>query len=146
MSFGRVRAIARKELWSILRDPRSLGVTLVLPVVLLALFGYAINFDVRHISLAVYDPRPTTTSRDLLESLTATEYFDIVSYLASPNEADEVLARGRAQAVLVLPTRFAEDLAACPDRRRIFLTSAGVLPPPVSFDKARRTVEAFKTL
>ncbi len=40
----------------------------------------------------------------------------------------------------------AEDLAACPDRRKIFLTSAGVLPAPVSFDKARRTVEAFKTL
>ena len=40
----------------------------------------------------------------------------------------------------------AEDLAACPDRRRIFLTSAGVLPPPVSFEKAKKAVEAFKTL
>lgn len=40
----------------------------------------------------------------------------------------------------------AADIAACPDRRRIFLTSAGVLPPPVTFDKARKVVEAFKTL
>jgi len=112
MNFGRVRAVAEKELLSVLRDPRSLGVTLVLPVVLLALFGYAINFDVRHIALAVYDPQPTPTSRDLLTSLTATEYFDIVAQLASPNEADEILARDRAQAVLVLPTGFAEDLAA----------------------------------
>jgi ABC-2 type transport system permease protein len=112
MSVGRVRAVAEKELRSILRDPRSLGVTLVLPMVLLVLFGYAINFDVRHISLAVCDPKPTATSRDLLESLTATESFDIVAHLASPNEADELLARGRAQVVLVLPTRFTEDLAA----------------------------------
>ncbi len=40
----------------------------------------------------------------------------------------------------------AEDLANCPDRRKIFLTSAGVLPPPVSFEKARRTVAEFKRL
>jgi len=40
----------------------------------------------------------------------------------------------------------AEDLAACPDRRKVFLTSAGVLPAPVSFEKARRVVEEFKRL
>ncbi len=112
MSPRRIGAVAEKELRSIVRDPRSLAVTLVLPVVLLILFGCAINFDVRYISLAVFDPKPTATSRDLLDSLTATEYFHIVARLSSPNEADETLARGRAQAVLVLPTAFAEDLAA----------------------------------
>ncbi len=70
MSIRRAWAVSEKEFRFILRDPRSLGVTLVLPVALLALFGYAINFDIKNISLAVYDPDNTPASRDLAQALT----------------------------------------------------------------------------
>ncbi len=112
MNPRRVWAVMEKEILFILRDPRSLGVTLLLPVVLLILFGYAINFDVQNIRLAVYDPDATPTSRDLVRALTNTHYFRLIRRLESTREADEVLAAGRAQAVLILPTRFAADLAA----------------------------------
>jgi len=112
MSARRVWAVMEKEILYLLRDPRSLGVTLLLPVVLLILFGYAINFDVKNIRLAVYDPDRTPTSRDLVRALTNTHYFRLVRMLESTREADEVLAAGRAQAVLIIPARFSADLAA----------------------------------
>ncbi|HUU53449.1 MAG TPA: ABC transporter permease [Armatimonadota bacterium] len=112
MNLRRVWAVSEKEIRYLLRDPRSLGVTLLLPVVLLILFGYAINFDVKHITLAVVDPDGTSTSRDFVQALTRTQYFDLVGGLASVTDADRVLAKGRAQVVLVIPRRFGADLAA----------------------------------
>ncbi len=112
MSARRIWAVADKEILYIVRDPRSLGVTLALPVVLLALFGYAINFDVKHIPLAVYDPDLTPASRDLASTVTRTGYFRFIGMLSSPADADRVLATGRAKVVLVVPTSFGADLAA----------------------------------
>jgi ABC-2 type transport system permease protein len=112
VSILRVFAVADKEVRYILRDPRSLAVTFLLPLVLLVLFGYAINFDVRRISLAVYDADASYESRDLVDSLTRTEYFRLVRMLTRPTDADEVLDRGRAKVVLIIPTTFAADLAA----------------------------------
>ncbi len=112
MNLRRAWAVSEKEALYILRDPRSLGVTLLLPVVLLVLFGYAINFDVKHIPLAVYDPDATAQSRDLVQALTRTEYFRLAGLLAAPDQADDVLARGEAKVVLLLPGGFGEDLAA----------------------------------
>ena len=112
MNLRRAWAISEKELRYLLRDPRSLGVTLLLPVVLLALFGYAINFDVKHIPLAVYDPDASPESRDLAQTLTRTEYFRAAGTIGAPAEADAVLARGEAKVVLVIPAGFGRDIAA----------------------------------
>jgi len=112
MSLGRVYAISEKEARYILRDPRSLAVTTLLPLVLLVLFGYAINFDVREISLAVFDPDSTPVSRDLVQALTRTEYFRLVRMLPDVNDAEHALASGQAKAVVVIPTGFGADLAA----------------------------------
>jgi ABC-2 type transport system permease protein len=112
MSVRRVWAVADKEIRYLLRDPRSLGVTLLLPVVLLVLFGYAINFDVKGIPLAVYDPDLTPASRDLTNALSRAGYFRLVAMLSSPQQADRVLAAGKAKVVLVIPRDFGADLAA----------------------------------
>ena len=111
MSAGRLWAVAAKEIHHILRDPRSLAVALLLPLVLLILYGYAINFDVKQIRLALYDPDRTAASRDLVEALTRTGYFRVVHVLARPGEAERVLQRRSAQAALILPARFESDLA-----------------------------------
>ena len=112
MNRVRVLAVADKEIRSILRDPRSLGVTLLLPAVLLVLYGYAINFDVKHIPLAVYDPDGSRESRDLVEALTRTEYFRLARVLSRPAEAEEALATAAAKVVVIIPTGFAAGLAA----------------------------------
>jgi ABC-2 type transport system permease protein len=112
VNFGRLLAMAGKEGLYILRDPRSLGVAILLPVLLLVLYGYAINFDVKGIPLAVYDPDRTPQSRDLIASLSRTGYFKVVDTLSRPSDADRLLQSGRVAVVLLLPPTFAADLAA----------------------------------
>jgi ABC-2 type transport system permease protein len=111
MNPGRLLAVSDKEVRYILRDPRSLGVTLLLPVMLLVLYGYAINFDVKQIPLAVYDPDGSQASRDLVRSFTRTEHFRLVEVLSGAAEADRALRTGAAKAVVMVPRGFGADLA-----------------------------------
>ena len=104
--------IAWKEFVQILRDARTLAVVVILPVLMLMLYGYAINLDVKHLKLAVYDQDRTQASRDLTGVFSHSEYFDIVSHLNSYQEATDVLDRGQVKAALVVPLGFASDLAS----------------------------------
>jgi hypothetical protein len=72
-------AVARKELRQVTRDPISLIMLLGLPAFMLVLYGYALNFDVRHVSLAVQDRDHSTHSRDLISSFVNSTYFDVVA-------------------------------------------------------------------
>ena len=104
--------MAEKEARYLRRDPRGLAISLLLPVVLLVLYGYAINFDVKQIRLAVYDPDRTQASRDLVRSLTRTGYFRLVAMLPDSADADGVLQSEAAKVVILLPQGFGADLAA----------------------------------
>ena len=83
----------------------------LVPVLLLALYGYALSFDVKHIPVAVLDEDATRDSREFLESLFGNPYFDRVLTIDRRAEADAVLDRGRARFVLVIPRGFARHLA-----------------------------------
>lgn len=107
----RVRPVAVKEVRQILRDRRTLIVMLGFPIFMMLLFGYALNFDVKHIPLAVLDNDQTTQSRDLAESFLHSGYFDFSRSLSTEREVNEVLDGGRAQVVLVMPAGFADSLA-----------------------------------
>jgi len=100
---GRLLALARKESIQLRRDPRSLAMAFVLPVVLVLLFGYAISFDVDHIPLAVHDGDHSVQSRALVDAFRASGSFDLVATLARQGQADEVLTTGRALMVLNIP-------------------------------------------
>ncbi len=112
ISRARIRPIIRKELRQILRDRRSLGVLLAIPAVMLILFGYALNYDVRHVPLAIFDQDRTTTSRELTDGFLHTEYFDRVATLTSERQIDTMLIQQIARAVLVIPVNFEKDLRA----------------------------------
>lgn len=104
--------ITWKEFVQIFRDPRTLGIVVLLPVLMLILYGYAINLDVDHIWLAVYDQDRSQASRDLIGRFTHGRYFTLVKYASSTREATDALDRGTARAALVIPTTYAEDLAS----------------------------------
>ncbi len=112
ISSARIRPIIRKELRQILRDRRSLGVLLAIPAVMLILFGYALNYDVKHVPLAIFDQDRTTTSRELTDGFLHTEYFDKVATLTSERQIDTMLVKQIARAVLVIPVNFEKDLRA----------------------------------
>lgn len=103
-------AVSKKEIRQLKRDYRLLFVIFFFPVFLLVIFGYAINFDVKHIKLAVYDQEQSDLSRELVNSLKNSKYFDIVSYLDDINEADELLDKKSAQCVLVIPDDFSKNI------------------------------------
>jgi ABC-2 type transport system permease protein len=107
----RVRPVAVKEVRQILRDRRTLVVMLGFPIVMMLLFGYALNFDVKHIPLAVLDNDQSGKSRDFAEGFLHSGYFDFSRHLSSEREVDEALDRGLAQVVLVVPAGFADSLA-----------------------------------
>jgi ABC-2 type transport system permease protein len=112
ISRARIRPIIRKELRQIVRDRRSLGVLLAVPAVMLILFGYALNYDVKHVPLAIFDQDRTTTSRELTDGFLHTEYFDKVATLSSDRQIDSMLVKQIARAVLVIPVDFEKDLRA----------------------------------
>jgi len=107
----RTWTIAWKELIQIIRDPRTLAVVVVMPLVMLVLYGYAISFDVKHVRLGVYDQDHSQASRDLAGVFSHGERFAVAARLASYREVSDALDRGSLRAVLVIPTGFSEELA-----------------------------------
>jgi ABC-2 type transport system permease protein len=101
-----------KELRQIRRDPTSLGMLLVLPAALIMLVGYALNFDVRHIPLAIYDQSHTAESRVFQEKFRQSEFFDQRFDVTGYEEIEELFLGGKAKAALVIPPTFARDLLA----------------------------------
>jgi len=107
----RTRAIARKEFIQIVRDARTLGVVIALPLLMLIIYGYAINTDVRNLPMAVLDQDQTAQSRDLIRTFEHTGFFDIKYYVESPDEIDEVIRTGEVKLALTIPRGFAKAIA-----------------------------------
>jgi ABC-2 type transport system permease protein len=110
--FCGLRAVIRKEVLQIVRDRRTLGFLLGLPALLLVMFGYALNFDVKHIPLAVCDEDRTATSRDLVGNFSRTEYFDVVARPSDRREIDLLMGEEKVRAAVVIPRDFSRNLLA----------------------------------
>ena len=104
-------AVATKELRQILRDRRSLLILLFVPAFFLLLYGYALNFDIRNVRLAVQDHDRSVKSRELVSSFVNSGYFSLVGYVDSPAELDRLVDQGRARAILSIPAGFDRDLS-----------------------------------
>jgi ABC-2 type transport system permease protein len=106
----RTISIAKKELRQLKRDKRLLFVIFFFPVILLIMFGYAVNFDVKHVKIAVYDMERSSLSRDFINSLLHSEYFDLVDMINSEKEINRFLDDKIAQCVIVIPDDLSEKL------------------------------------
>jgi ABC-2 type transport system permease protein len=104
-------AVASKELRQILRDKRSLLILLFVPAFFLLLFGYALNFDIRNVTLTVQDRDRSTSSRELVSSFVNSGYFSLVGYVDSPQELDRLVDEGKTRAILSIPAGFDRDLS-----------------------------------
>jgi ABC-2 type transport system permease protein len=104
-------AVASKELRQILRDRRSLLILLFVPAFFLLLYGYALNFDIRNVRLAVQDQDRSTKSRELVSSFVNSGYFQLVGYVDSPAELDRLVDEGRVRAILAIPAGFEHELS-----------------------------------
>lgn len=110
MNLARLKAVAKKEVKQLRRDTKFLIILFSLPILLLILFGYAVNFDVRNIKLAVQDLDKSEESRKFINGIVSSNYFDPVEYILDHKSAAEALDEKRAQVVMVIPNDFAENL------------------------------------
>lgn len=112
MKLSRIAAVTEKEAKDILRDPITVGVALLMPLVMLFLFAYAISLDINNVALGVLDESHSAASRALVDRLVAGGYFRRAATYTSDHAVETGLQRGSVDLVLVIPPHFAERIAA----------------------------------
>lgn len=103
-------AMLRKEFIQMRRDRMTLGMMIGIPAIQLALFGFAIRTEVRHLPTIVLDESRTRESRELVASLVNSTYFRVVGEVSGRAEVEGAIAAGRAAAAVVIPHEFSRDL------------------------------------
>ena len=112
MSITRLLALIRKEFIQTFRDPRSLTITFIMPLIQLFLLGYAATSDVRNVPLAVLDRDRSAASRDLLSAYRAADYYRIDFDVTGEAELKQLIDSGQAGAGLIIPPGYGDKVAA----------------------------------
>jgi ABC-2 type transport system permease protein len=105
-----IYAMARKEFIHLIRDPRSLIISIFLPVFLLFIYGYSVSFDIKNIPVAIRDDSRSYQSRQLIDSFLHSGYFLKAASLTSENQFKDALDSGNAKAIINIPSDFAKNI------------------------------------
>jgi ABC-2 type transport system permease protein len=108
----RLTAIVVKEFIQLVRDRRTLAMALLMPVIQLLLFGYAITTDVENLPTIVLDQSRSRESRELIRSFINSRYYDVRAYARTLDEVQLAIDRGAARVALVFPSDLARRLQA----------------------------------
>lgn len=106
----RITSILVKEFIQLRRDQRTLAMVIMIPVIQMGLFGYALGTDIKNVSLVVWDTSNTPESRELIESFHQTEFFSVNFYATDYVDISESIESGRAKVALVIPPEYALHL------------------------------------
>ncbi|MFE4709351.1 MULTISPECIES: ABC transporter permease [unclassified Paenibacillus] len=109
-SFQRFWSIVKKEFFQIIRDPVSIKVPIVIPIVWIVLFGYSVQNNVDHIALAVFDQSKTQESRELVSLFSNSGSFTVAKDVASISELSDLLDAGKVRSGIVIPPNFQKAL------------------------------------
>ncbi|MGC1403354.1 MAG: ABC transporter permease [Thermodesulfobacteriota bacterium] len=112
MRLMRVWAMARKEFIHIFRDPRSLGMGVAIPMIMLILFGYALTLDVDKVPLVIWDQNRSQASREFISHFLGSRYFSLQGYVDRYPEVEKAIDSRRAMVSLIIPTDFSGRLSA----------------------------------
>ncbi len=121
MNVQHVRAIARKEVWHLLRDPRSLALILLMPSLLLFLFGYAIRLDLYEAPIALIQQSRDASTEELVARFAASRAFKIVLRSNDRRDATAALQKGQVWAALIFPPDYARQLERGDARLQLLL-------------------------
>ena len=110
-SWRRVGAVARKELYHVRRDPFTMAVGLVLPLIMVVIYGVAIDFILKDVRLAISDSDQSQASRRLIDTFVSSDYFRGRA-VSTPATAMAAVVSGDAKAALIIPPRFERDMLA----------------------------------
>jgi len=112
LNLRRLSAVARKEFIHVLRDWRSLVLSIAIPILLIALFGYALTMDLSDVPTAVWDQSRTAESRELLSLYNGSPYFSITHSVDTYRDLQALIDSGRAMVALVIPGDFSGRVRA----------------------------------
>ncbi len=136
--------MVRKEFIQLRRDRLTLAMLIGIPSVQLALFGYAIQTEVRHLPTVVVDDARSQESRQLAAALVNTTSFDVVRVVASRDEAHREIVSGRARAALVIPPDFTRDVKrGRPAEAQVLVDAADPLASSAAIGGAAQAGTAF---
>ena len=107
---SRLRALVVKEFIQVWRDKITLSIMIFLPIAQLLIFGFAINIDIKHIPLAVFDQSRTQESREMIRGFVSSNYFDIKTYANSMQEVNHAIAADKVKVGLIFPTDYAKKI------------------------------------
>ncbi|WP_170362700.1 ABC transporter permease [Ruegeria arenilitoris] len=110
----RITAVLKKELLQLRRDRMTFAMVVMIPLIQLLLFGYAINTNLRHVPVALVDQSRTELSRTLAQIVQATQVVTITEELTSPQEAERAITESRVRAALIIPQDVSQRLARSP--------------------------------
>ena len=127
----RTLSLVRKEFLHILRDPRTLFVMFMMPVIQLVLLGYAATTDIEHLSTAVVDGDKSAASRELIDAYRASNYFDIIQHVESERQLEYLVDAGEVKAGLIIPAGYGKSVASG-DRAQIAFVIDGSDPSVAS--------------
>lgn len=111
MDLARIVAVVRKETREIARDPVTIWISLLMPLVMLFLFGYAISLDVKDVPFGVWDGDRSPASRKLVDAFAQSGYFTLAHAFSEEAALTEALERGEVKLAVVIPEQFSRQLA-----------------------------------
>lgn len=144
MKARRVWAVCRKECRHIVRDPRSLVMALVLPLVLMLLFGFALNLDLDRVPTVVFDADRTADSRDLLQSFRGSRFFQIRESAGNYQTLERSIDRNQALIGIVIPAGYSERLSsASPARVQLIVDGSDANTASIALSYAESVVQSY---
>ena len=99
----------RKEFYHIFRDERTMMILLVMPIILIILFGYAITTEIKRAPIAILDQSRDEVTQKMIEHLAASEYFELYTMVESQAEAQALFRQGKVRLVIIFPTQYASS-------------------------------------
>jgi ABC-2 type transport system permease protein len=111
MNFRRLKAIAVKEVLQVWRDPRSLMIVLLMPVMQMMLLGYGVNLDLKHLPVCLYDREGSQISQALMKRFAASPYFAVVAVPSSYAQVTAAIDAGTCSMAVVVPPDFSERIS-----------------------------------
>ncbi len=132
LSLLRIQAILFKELMQLKRDRMTFGMVIMIPLVQLLMFGYAINTNIRHIPVGVYDANQSALSRVLVQTVAATQVVAFTHEYTDIGQAQAAIARAEVRAVLIIPADLSQRLVRSP--------AIGMSLPPASDQDTSRPI------
>jgi ABC-2 type transport system permease protein len=142
---SRLFSIVRKEFIQIFRDPRTLGLIIVMPIIQLFLLGYAATTDVRNVPIAVWDQSRSPESRALLDAFRAADYFRIAYDVHSEDEIQALIEQGDVRGALVIPPDYARRLLEGNAQVSMVLDGSDASVGATALSTARLVGQSFAT-